>query len=408
VARRGNLTVPYPSPQPGTWENRLLLDSRAQWSFGDSLSFTYSGRLNLRTGDGIPFPNHDDIRNDLREAFISWRPDQQSWLDIGRINVKSGAALGYNPTDFFRTRAVVEALTADPSVLREDRLGTLMVMGQRVWTGGSVSVAYAPKVTLPTAIYGNLSLPAIDPMLDRTNAADRLLVKGSVEMRPGLNPEFLLYHQDNRTQIGANLTLPLGQEMITYAEWTGGMRADLVHDALRYGVLTRTLPPAAMTLLPGDSANRFRNDVSVGFSYTPAGTNLTLNAEYHYHQAGLSAAQWRNWFDTGARLASVTGVASTLWYVRGYASDQQEPEVQHSAFLRLSWTDAFVRNLNLTGLAIVNAQDGSTLVQATADYYLSRSWTLGALFSGTIGDRRSEYGSLPQAGTALIRLIRYL
>ena len=68
---------------------------------------------------------------------------------------------------------MVEALTADPSVLREDRLGTLMVLGQHVWAGGSVTRAFAPRVTLPTAVYRETDLPSIDPMLDRTNAKDR-------------------------------------------------------------------------------------------------------------------------------------------------------------------------------------------------------------------------------------------
>ena len=67
--------------------------------------------------------------NELREAFISWQPADGTWIDLGRINLKSGVAVGYNPTDFFRTRAVVEPLTADPTVLREDRLGTLMLLG---------------------------------------------------------------------------------------------------------------------------------------------------------------------------------------------------------------------------------------------------------------------------------------
>jgi hypothetical protein len=56
----------------------------------------------------------------------------------------------------------------------------------------------------------------------------------------------------------------------------------------------------------------------------------------------------------------------------------------------------------------VDLADGSCLVQATADYYLSRAWTVGGLASFTFGTRRSEFGSLPQAGGILPRLVRYL
>ena len=89
---------------------------------------------------------------------------------------------------------MVEPLTADPTVLREDRLGTLMLMAQHVWTGGSLTAAYTQKVTQPTAIYTNIDLPSFDPMLDRTNAEHRFLLKGSLTITNGFTPELLLYH----------------------------------------------------------------------------------------------------------------------------------------------------------------------------------------------------------------------
>ena len=81
---------------------------------------------------------------------------------------------------------------------------------------------------------------------------------------------------------------------------------------------------------------------------------------------------------------------------------------EHSAFLRADWVDAFVPDLELTALANMDLEDGSGLVQATADYYLSRTWTIGGLASFTFGTRRSDFGSLPQAGSILLRLVRYL
>jgi hypothetical protein len=70
--------------------------------------------------------------------------------------------------------------------------------------------------------------------------------------------------------------------------------------------------------------------------------------------------------------------------------------------------DAFVPNLELTALANVSLLDGSGLVQATADYHLSDTWTVGGLASFTYGGRRSEFGSLTQAGSILLRLVRYI
>ena len=59
-------------------------------------------------------------------------------------------------------------------------------------------------MTLPTAIYTNIDLPSFDPMLDRTNAQDRFLLKGSVRVANGFSPELLLYHAGDRTQVGGN------------------------------------------------------------------------------------------------------------------------------------------------------------------------------------------------------------
>jgi hypothetical protein len=405
---RDSLAVPFPPPAPATWENRVFLDSRDEWRIGDDVTLAYSGRFNLRAANDIPFPSHANVLNELREAFISWQRTAGTWIDLGRVNLKSGVAEGFNPTDFFRTRAVVEPLTADPTVLREDRLGTLMLLGQHVWTGGSITAAYAPKVTQPTAIYTNNDLPSFDPMLDRTNAEHRFLLKGSLTIANGFSPELLLYHAGDRTRAGGDLTVGLGQQTIGYVEWAGGVGGSLIDDALRHGRETGTLPAHAPAVIPDNPTQRFHNDLAVGLAYTPADTRLTFNLEYHYAGAAFSARDWRNWFNAGARHGSIPGVDAALWYIRSYAQDQQEPMSQHSTFLRADWVDAFVPDLELTALANVDLEDGSGLVQATADYYLSRAWTVGGLASFTFGTRRSEFGSLPQAGSVLLRLIRYL
>jgi hypothetical protein len=132
---------------------------------------------------------------------------------------------------------------------------------------------------------------------------------------------------------------------------------------------------------------------------------LTLNLEYHLHQAGLSRDDWKAWFDAG--LASGKNAQGVLWYIRGYAAEQQQPASQHYAFLRLDWPDFAVRDLELTGLVLLNLQDGSALTQLNADYYLSSKWTVGVLVAVNLGLSRSEFGSLPDAVSALFKVSRY-
>jgi hypothetical protein len=404
--RQGSL-VPSPPPQPAAWEERVLLDLRREWRLAHDVGLTYSGRLNLRAEDGLGFPNHENVTNDLREAFASWEPFEQTFIDAGRINLKSGVALGFNPTDFFKTRAVVEPLSVDPVALREDRLGTLMLRAQRVWAGGSVTAAYAPAVTGASAIYTNANLRSFDPMLDRTNALDRWLLKGSVDLPDGFSPELLAYHDNGQTRWGANLTENIGQSVVAYAEWSGGPRENLIGNALRYGRATGTLPAAAAGVLPDHEPVGFRNELAAGASYTTELPKITFNLEFHYNQAGFSGADWDNWFRIGRRSGGSSRIASALWYIRNYAVDQQELISRDFVFLRADWVDAFVPKLELTGFVDADLLDGSRRVQLSADYYLSDRWTVGALVLVDAGARHSDFGSLPQAGSVLLKVARY-
>jgi hypothetical protein len=221
-----------------------------------------------------------------------------------------------------------------------------------------------------------------------------------------LNPQALVYNESGRTKFGLNLSHQFGQSVVGYAEWAGGKQPNLIAQAVSYGKLTGTLPPNAPTLPPADAAEKFRHDLAVGGSWTSE-TRITLNVEYHYHQAGFSRHDWRNWFDIGAANAASQPVTGELWYVRGFASAQQQPLTRHQAFVRADWTDAFVVHLELTAIAFVNLYDGSTLSQLAASYDVSDAWTLRAYLSGNIGGGRSERGSFPQAASVILQAVRY-
>jgi len=406
TARRGGLLVPFPPPKPASWQERLFLDARKQWALDDRLNFTLSDRFNLRAQDNLDFPNHEIAINDFREGYASWEALDRTYLDAGRINLKSGVAVGFNPTDFFKTRAVVDPLSVDPTVLREDRVGTLMGLGERIWQGVTLMFAVAPKLYDPTPVYNNTNLRSFDPSLDRTNAHERFLVKGSANLADDFAPELLVYHEANRTSFGANLTKGIGQKTVAYAEWAGGRRSNLINEALRYGRLTGTLPPTAPSAIPEDPARHFQTQLSIGGSYTTE-SKITFNLEYHFNQAGFSRRDWTNWFGVGSAPTASAAITRQLWYIRSYAAEQQEPLAEQSLFLRFDWVDAFIPRLELTGFINTDLYDGSSLIQMTADYHLSDAWTVGGLVIADVGRARSDFGSLPQAASVLFRLARY-
>ena len=62
----------------------------------------------------------------------------------------------------------------------------------------------------------------------------------------------------------------------------------LVEQALQYameiGSTPRTVAP------PGDSGERFRSDLAAGASWAASAAKLTIDAEFHFHDAGFGHA----------------------------------------------------------------------------------------------------------------------
>jgi hypothetical protein len=189
---------------------------------------------------------------------------------------------------------------------------------------------------------------------------------------------------------------------VLYAEWAGAEGQDLATEALAYGRATGTILLGAPSPLPVGGARRFMNDLAVGGSYTTR-SEIVLNLEFHYHQAGFGGGDWDRWFAAGTAPAR----APLLWYIRGYASEQQQPAGRRSVFLRADRTDAFIRNLELTAFALVDLHDGSALAQASADYFVSDRLTVGAIVTGDLGGRRTNFGSLATGSSLLVKVARY-
>ena len=404
VSLRDDLPV---AAQPSyDWQERILLDGRDTWELGRTTRLILSDRLNVRAESDLSFPEHENVVNDLREAYLESQLADQTYLALGRINLKSGIALGYNPTDYFKARTVSEPLSADPTVLREDRLGTVMLRLQHIWRGGSFTLAYAPRLRRRSPIYSNTELPSFDPMLGRTNSDNRFLLKSSIDLSKDFSPEVLVYRDDQGTRLGLNLSMALGQSVVAYLEESVSRRRDLIAEALDFGRGTGALPAGAPDEPPPSPGGSLRNELAVGASYTTA-SRITWNLEYHLNQAGLTSQDWSRWFAIGSDPAAAPGIASELWYIRGYAVDRQEQSTEQAAFIRADWTDAFGLNLELSGFVNVDLRDGSGQAQGEANYYLSNAWTLGILAAGDFGSRRSDFGSLPTSYSVLFSLKRY-
>jgi hypothetical protein len=397
---RGSFAVPPPGALPSRWNDRVSADALVTWKLADSLRLTASDVLAASFADGVGFPRQS-VRNDLRELYATWEVVPETYLEAGRINVRYGVAFGYNPTDFYRARTSVAQSSSDPGALRNNRLGTVMLRGQQVFDGGSVEVIYAPKLHSPVPLGGQPG--PFDPKIDQTNDTDRASLSYSFEWEE-FSPQLLAFYDAGQVKFGFNASHPIGAATIVYLSWAGGAAPSVAADAIAFGKRSRTLPsfgPAAV-LTPAGRA--FRNDVSAG-AYWNGEDKETLSVEYNFHQAGLSSGQWHDWFDLGSDPA----LASLMWYLRGYASDRQDPMTRHQAFVRADWTEPFnILHADLNAYVMTDLGDGSCSAQLGASYDLSDFWSVGGYLSGSTGERRSEWGSLRASTSAIIQIVRYL
>lgn len=397
---RGTFAVAYPNATSSRWSNRTSLDALDQWMLAPNVTATFSDRLSMTFADGVGFPNQV-VRNDPREVYLTWEAAPQTYLEAGRINVRNGVAYGYNPTDFFRARTSVAQSSADPGAQRTNRLGTVMLRAQHIFDGGAIEIVYAPKLHKQIPI-GTVA-DSFDPKIDQTNGADRGLLAFSFDLEE-FSPQLLIYHESGRTQFGLNISRPLGNSIIAYASWAGGNAPNAIVDAIAFGKKTGTLPPMVPVLPATGTSRAFRNDLSTG-AYWTGEDKVTVSLEYNFHQAGFSKDEWRNWFATGAD----PSFASLMWYIRGYASDLQQPMTRHQAFIRADWQEPFqLAHFDINAFVMTNLTDGSSLAQLAASYDISDVWSIGAYFGGSIGGKRSEWGSLRGASSATVQIVRYL
>jgi hypothetical protein len=83
----------------------------------------------------------------VKEAYLSWQPTSDRVLDIGRVNLRLGAATGYNPTDFFKVAAIRLETSPEPESRRKNRMGSVMLRGQQLAAGGRSRCSFRRALT---------------------------------------------------------------------------------------------------------------------------------------------------------------------------------------------------------------------------------------------------------------------
>lgn len=347
--------------QPG-WRNigRVSLDLSSSIRLAPDWRAVISDRLDaMHPAD----PGADNTINSLREAYVSWQQGSGATLvDLGRVNLRHGPGYGYNPTDFFRDNTLRTMTTVNPLALRENRLGTFVLRGQRLWGDSGISLAYAPKLASRASSDG----ASID--VGATNNRNRALMTFSTRINERISGQLLAYHEsDQSTQIGASATALLTDAVVAYAEGTRGREPDLLTRALRLSEPQRT-------------RNRFVGGVTV----TPW-PRLSITGEYQYNGFALDRAGWAT--------TSANGPPALGGYLLE-AQRRQELASRQAWFAYATLKDAGAKNLDLTALLRLDANEHSRLGWVELRYHWSRV-DVALQLQQQSGSKLSEYGLAP-------------
>lgn len=317
--------------------DRVSLGAAYDRTFAPGWRAVFADRLDARWPDRRT--GQENV-NTLKEAYVSWQPGPDRIVDAGRINTRYGVGFAYNPTDYFRAGAVRSVVSIDPSSVRENRLGSVMARGQGLWTGGSLTALYSPKlVERPTD-------DAFSPDLGATNHGDRWQLVASQAITDTLSPQWIVHGGAGQSpQLGVNVTTLVNDATIAYFEGSFGRSPSLASQALAS---------------PGDS--RLRSRFATGFTYTTA-AKLSVTLEYEFNGAGADAAGW-----DALRRGSPAGYGR----YRAFVTDQQELPTRGRVYLRASWQDAFVDHLDLTSDNLYDPVDSSRQHGLEVRYHWTR------------------------------------
>jgi len=363
----------YSTDAPATPGGRMSFSVRCDGEVASGLRGVFSDRFDEFVARGASAQGV----NTLKEAYMSFTQGGGVIFDLGRINVREGAALAYNPTDFFRADAVRAVVSIDPNTLRDERMGTLMGRAQTLWSSGSLTTILVPRVDAA------LNESTFNPDLGAANGTARWLLIWSQRLEQDLQPQILLTGAEHQSpQAGLNLTHVIDHATVAYLEWSGGRSSS---NFTRSGYGARTSADTA-----------FRSRVSAGLTYTTP-HKLSLTLEYEYDGASPGNQEWTQLRD---------GPIPPYVRYRRYAGAQGELATRQNVFAYAQWDDVVITHLGLTAFTRFDPYDHSRLSWAEASYHWQHAG-IAVQWQHNSGAASSDLAPLPMHQTWLAQVDYY-
>lgn len=324
----------------------------------------------------------------VQELYVSYPMTEQSNIAIGRINLKSGVASGFNPTDWFKKDSLANIDSFDPADRREDRLGIVVLQGNYFFDGGLWQIGYRPKLVNSTNKNWQGSADVIGLSLNRTNNNDAFFIKFTPTIWDNLSLTSSLYYEKQRYGAALEASFALQDDFVIYTEWFLQKRQTLLNE---------------IRLNHNNDKLGFYNQLVVGSniglpSWLVQHHDISLFLEYHYNEAGLKTKSLSSW------QKMYNNEPIVFYNVLQLSNTNQEPLSAHQLFARFNWKN-IIESCDLSLISAISPQDESGFMQGSWKMSLTDTTQIELQLYRFWGGNASVYGVIPSNKGATLSFI---
>lgn len=358
------------------------------------------GALDASTIQGETFTTGEDVQLDFKELYYSRKLSRSAFLDIGRINIQSGVAFGFNPTDFYKAAGLIDNRDTSARERRNNRLGPVAIRYEKSYKGSNLSLTIAPKIKVSdSSLLSDKNI--FGQRFNESNSSEQASISYTHNSDQGYSKQLSLFYKDGLTSLGFNTSFVISSQFLAYGEWrvqnSRSFAADYIHQLNAQGI---DLDDSIQQRLQ-ESKKQLHNQFVTGLSWSTQ-HNITTRFELHYSGLAMTDDDWEHWF----ALLENQGNTAELWSLRSIFFEQSELASTKAIWLRSEWTDA-LPDFSPGLMFNHNPDDGGTMVQAFFKYSPSDSVVLDLHFSTFSGDKNSLMGSLANKQTLTAQLNWY-
>ncbi|WP_322059110.1 hypothetical protein [Paraburkholderia sp. J63] len=348
----------------------------------------------------------------LNEGYVTWKPSEQVFVDVGKIERSNGNLFAQNPLDVVRNTAgnlrSTFANNGDTNrygFYREGSVGA----GVTAYTDhGTIDLAYLPKL----ATNDDQAQSAEKwSTLQRTNANNRFYASFTSSALSNFNPTVAVVAGDyNVLGLGTSGYLMDNLMLGVQASVSKGERWRHL-DMAKAAAIRAYQDVGDPFSIDRDGA---RTDIAVGLRYTDS-ARREYGIEYYGQSQGYSRNEWKNYFDTVTFVSSgyakglPSSVAANLasgynQYESLFGSETDNANRagnllgKHYLTVFVSSKKSALHKLDWTASATTNLVDGSAYINARISTYATERVELYTGASMSFGSSNSEFGQFGRRG----------